>query len=474
VLFGDLGNDWIVGGTGRDHLYGGRGDDLLNVDDDHDSTADTVDPRANDTPDTHPSYEDIAFGGAGRDVLLGNTGGDRMIDWAGEFNSYIVPFAPFGNFTISRSLQPQLMEYLYDLSESDGADPTRASETGNDPERNGEPDGEIGLVKQSDFDWHDQTGAPNDPQPGNIPGGPRDVLRGATFNDGNADGFTPDSGMWAVEDSRFQVSPTELGGDAVSVFYVDNLLPSYFEMQATVNVVKPIAGWKANAYLIFDYQGKDDFKFAGLNQSINKLQMGHRDASGWIVDVQIPLQVEHSRDYNMLLSLHGNNATLLVDNSHVLQHTFAPRIVDGVAMGLSSGMVGIGADNSSGAIDNVTVQVLPRKVTLEETETFDDPASGNLLTTGISGQWDYLGGQLIGQALPGSGFAVNLVELGLENGLSPESKLEILTEFTTATMGGVVFDYYGPSQFKFVAILPEYSTTQALLDLNQKVESSNM
>ncbi len=23
AIFGDLGNDWIVGGTGRDHLYGG-------------------------------------------------------------------------------------------------------------------------------------------------------------------------------------------------------------------------------------------------------------------------------------------------------------------------------------------------------------------------------------------------------------------------------------------------------------------
>ena len=36
-------------------------------------------------------------------MLIGNTGGDRLIDWVGEFNSYIVPFSPFGAFTISRS-----------------------------------------------------------------------------------------------------------------------------------------------------------------------------------------------------------------------------------------------------------------------------------------------------------------------------------------------------------------------------------
>jgi Ca2+-binding RTX toxin-like protein len=36
-MFGDLDNDWMVGGSGRDHMYGGRGDNLLNMDDDHDS-----------------------------------------------------------------------------------------------------------------------------------------------------------------------------------------------------------------------------------------------------------------------------------------------------------------------------------------------------------------------------------------------------------------------------------------------------
>ncbi len=34
MIFGDLGNDWLVGGTGRDNMYGGFGNDLLNADDD--------------------------------------------------------------------------------------------------------------------------------------------------------------------------------------------------------------------------------------------------------------------------------------------------------------------------------------------------------------------------------------------------------------------------------------------------------
>ena len=38
VLFGDAGNDWLVGGTNQDVLFGGAGNDLMNGDDNLDST----------------------------------------------------------------------------------------------------------------------------------------------------------------------------------------------------------------------------------------------------------------------------------------------------------------------------------------------------------------------------------------------------------------------------------------------------
>ena len=66
-IFGDLGNDWMVGGTGSDHLYGGLGNDLMNVDDDLDTAG------GQHRSDTNASYEDLAYGGAGRDVLIANT-----------------------------------------------------------------------------------------------------------------------------------------------------------------------------------------------------------------------------------------------------------------------------------------------------------------------------------------------------------------------------------------------------------------
>jgi hypothetical protein len=75
-LFGDLRDDWILGGPGKYHAFGGLGDDLINMDDDQ-----TTAGGLNNQPDTATSCEDVAYGGADRDVLIGNTGGDRLIDW---------------------------------------------------------------------------------------------------------------------------------------------------------------------------------------------------------------------------------------------------------------------------------------------------------------------------------------------------------------------------------------------------------
>ncbi|MEW6155801.1 MAG: hypothetical protein AB1813_00100 [Verrucomicrobiota bacterium] len=163
ALFGDLGNDWLVGGTEADHLFGGLGDDLLNCDDNLETNG-----GANNAPDAGLYGDaDLAYGGGGMDYLLGNTGGDRMIDSHGEFNNYWVPFSPYGAATIIRALNPDTRDLLYAVSKSDGADQTRVGGTLGSPARNGEPFGEIGLVMQGDAEAGDQTGAPTDPQPGN-------------------------------------------------------------------------------------------------------------------------------------------------------------------------------------------------------------------------------------------------------------------------------------------------------------------
>jgi Ca2+-binding RTX toxin-like protein len=456
-IFGDLGNDWIVGGSGRDDMYGGFGNDLLNADDD---LLGSTGSALNNTPDTSASYEDRAFGGAGRDVLIANTGGDRLIDWSGEFNSYLVPFSPFGVATVSRMMQPALPEFLYALSASDGADPTRASDiAGADPARNGEPWGELGLVLQKDAAWKDQHGGPADPQPGNIGGTQRDVLRSATFTAGGAaQGFNAQVGTGVVVGNYYQSTPAASGGDAISLFNTaDTVIPVYFEMQASINAVKATGGNKANAFLIFDWQSNTDFKFAGIDISTNKLEVGHRTASGWVVDNWTNVQVKADTDYVIMLKANGSTATAIIGTSSV-SFTFAPRVVTGEAgikHLLNEGIVGIGGMAASARITNVIVQKAPEPITVDITADFSStsPAS-NLFknTTAPTGTWvSGSDNRFAGTTTDANAAAINLASVGAKP-ITAGSLLNITTTVKTSGMGGIVFDYQGPNYYKYVVL----------------------
>jgi hypothetical protein len=172
AIFGDLGNDWLVAGMGRVRVYGGWGNDVIDL-----RASTQVDGGLNDGPVPNldgtfgtPAWESLAYGGAGQDILFAGTGGDRLIDWVGEHNSYYVPFGPYGMPTVSRTLMPFLDTFLYALSKSDGADPTLGIRYGGASSRNGEPFGELGLVLQHDAAWHEQVGGPFNKMPENLGG----------------------------------------------------------------------------------------------------------------------------------------------------------------------------------------------------------------------------------------------------------------------------------------------------------------
>jgi len=453
VLFGDYGNDWLTGGTGKDTLWGGWGNDLLNADDDL-----TTHGGLNDQPDTDASYEDRAVGGAGVDVLIANTGGDRLIDWVGEFNSYLVPFAPFGLGTVSRQVLPGLYDFLYDLSEGQGADQTLVLETGAaSAPRNGEPFGEIGLVVQQDPFWQDQTGGPRDPQPGNVPGGQRDVLRSADFNATTTlDGFFVDSGSFAISGGALTVTATGLGGDAAAVFYADEYLPVYYELAASILVKKPTGGWKANAFMIFDYFGPLDFKFAGIDVSTNKLVIGHRTASGWIYDVQAtPRSFKADTSYDLLLAVNGTAVTLAVNGTMALSYTYAARLVDGQLVGLNKGLTGMGSNNSRGVYDNVQLRVLA------PVSTFDlqlNLVAGTSTGTGTgslgaatAGTWTSTSTGLVATP-PSAGTALLPFGFGTVTRLSTSAWVELTATLVTGGIAGIVFDSYGVEDYKFAGV----------------------
>ncbi len=338
---------------------------------------------------------------------------------------------------------------------SDGADPTRAADkasAGADPARNGEPWGELGLVLQKDAAWHDQHGGPADPQAGNIPGGQRDVLRSASFDNGNAQGFVPTIGSWSLANGRYQVAPATSGRtDAVSVFNeADTVIPSYFEMQATINAVKPTGGVKANAYLIFDYYSTTDFKYAGINVSNNSLEIGHRTASGWVLDKWTNLQLKSGNDYVVMLTVNGSTATIKVGTTSV-SFTYPVRVDTlGVTHTLNYGLVGIGANNASAQIDNVVVQAPPGATTLDKTADFSSSKPASVLFgTPTDGTWaTTTDGRFLATASAVATPAIDLIGYQVTAG----STLTILTTLKTFGQGGVVFDYQGSTYFKYAVL----------------------
>ena len=165
-IFGDYGNDWLVGGTYFDQLFGGWGNDLHNLDDNLETNG-----GRNDRPEDDEWFRqgDFAFGGTDRDIFIGNSGQDRMIDWQGDFNAFYVPFEEFGPPTIYRFYSPLFPPFIRALAFAAGTDSSLTPF---------EPYDEPAITEPGDPEFPDQFGPPIFPQPGNIPGVPRDDVRG--------------------------------------------------------------------------------------------------------------------------------------------------------------------------------------------------------------------------------------------------------------------------------------------------------
>lgn len=428
-------------------LWGGWGNDLLQADDDL-----MTGGGLNDSPDSgSPSLYDRAYGGAGLDILIANSQYDRLIDWVGEFNSFLVPFSVFGGDTISRQVAPGLPEFLYALGRSQGADATRTADRGGDLTRLGEPYGELGIVVQQDSGlWNLQAGAPSDPQPGTIPGGSRDVIQAATFNDGTFQNFAVDSGTWTISSGQLQVAAASLGKDTAAVWYTQGYLPYYFEITAKMSVKKPTSGWKANSFVLFDYWSPTDFKFAGIDVSINKMVIGRRTTAGWIYDAQgsVLKSLAAGTFYNVIVAVNGTNVTMSI-GTQGFSYTFAPRTLpNGQRVTLNRGFIGFGSNNSQGVLDDIGVQTIPVQITLDRTSHFDD---GVQLAGPVTGTWATSYGRLVGTPA-GTGATDIATQLWSTQFLSTSSFVELDATIATSKVAGFVFDYYAPNDFKFVGL----------------------
>ena len=111
------------------------------------------------------------------------------------------------------------------------------------------------------------------------------------------------------------MSAANTASDAAAVCYIDEYLPIYYEVSASIKAVKPTGGWKANAYVIFDYFSPTDFKFAGVDVSTNEIVMGHRNATGWIVDAQDAAPAPRQPVLRPARRVNGTTVTVSVDGA---------------------------------------------------------------------------------------------------------------------------------------------------------------
>jgi len=146
-IFGNNGDDDIWGGRHHDHIWGGRDRDQLDL---HPRVTESnslpnacgqlspADPQewytfafegglATTTCDGNFEDVDYIYGGWDADALQANVGdngpkiGDRLFDWVGVYNLYILCPGTYGEFVSTREFSPQMTEFLHRLAEGDGA-----------------------------------------------------------------------------------------------------------------------------------------------------------------------------------------------------------------------------------------------------------------------------------------------------------------------------------------------------------------
>jgi hypothetical protein len=253
------------------------------------------------------------------------------------------------------------------------------------------------------------------------------------------------------------VQSTTTTGDAAAVFYHDEYLPIYYEISASITANKPLAGYKADAYVIFDYFSPTDFKYAGVDISTNKFVLGHRTATGWIQDSFSPAQLKPDTAYQLLVQVNGTAVYVSAGSgsagqglSSTFSFVFAPRVLEGQNVGLNKGLIGVGSQQAKGTYDNVTIQVAQPQMTLDTLEDYNDGVA-QLYTGATTGTWVVSNGQYVATpAVGATSVATKDADLGVT--IHTDSYLEVSTAVRTTTTAGIVFDQYAANDLKFVML----------------------
>ena len=216
--------------------------------------------------------------------------------------------------------------------------------------------------------------------------------------------------------------------------------------------MKPTGGWKANAYVIFDYVSADRLqvrRHQRLDQQARD-RPPRRRAAGSSTSRRRSRR-RRTRYYNLLLSVNG----LAVDAGRQQPAVVQPRPTrrgwsTATPTGLNYGFVGFGSDNSRGSFDNVTVQVLPPQVTSRAQRGLrrDAPAASTAAGRDLERRERPLRRHAARRARRRCRSSTS----ASATGSATSSYVELETVVRTTATAGIAFDAYAANDFKFAAL----------------------
>lgn len=203
------------------------------------------------------------------------------------------------------------------------------------------------------------------------------------FDDGAADDFESQTGLWSVIPDPNPRQPGDLvyqatapaGGNAVSTLAMQEALPEDLDIRVTFNSDDKSTSRWSNAFAIFDYLSPTDFKFAGAFVGINKWVIGHaaNNANGYVADKWVSGQIAPLKDYPIQVLVEGRSVTLKVyqGNGYVTKatHTFGD---------LLDGDVGLGTLKAITRFDDFSAIELKPPVATNDTATTDEDTQARI------------------------------------------------------------------------------------------------
>gem|GEM_PF-2371030 len=169
-----------------------------------------------------------------------------------------------------------------------------------------------------------------------IPAG-RD-LAGDDFGDGNADGWSPTGGTWAVEKRAYSGL-----GNAVSLW-----TPTFRTGKVWAKVQTQSLGAIAhNGYVVFDYRDGDNYRFAGLQDDSNQWVIGEKLTGTLYTRAAASEPINTGQWYSLELVVSGNAVSLKAGGVKKAGYTFLD--------GIQGGKVGLLVVNAHSHFDDVVV-----------------------------------------------------------------------------------------------------------------------